>query len=189
MNGIFRDYSCPVETELLSGAALFISSAAKALPATDVWCILYPSLRHFMRSDIRSVEAPNILRSLKSPVSMSLFEACLSTESISCHKLPRHIYDFAMDWAMRIGNGNSQFWRSQRKSGTPKSENAKEAAASAARRGARGAIRITMKSEQDELQLNKLQQLGMSAPEEAKLVALRDYIAKAADAGNRWDKQ
>lgn len=51
------------------GAALFISSAAKALPATDVWCILYPSLRHFMRSDIRNVEAPNILKALKSPVS------------------------------------------------------------------------------------------------------------------------
>lgn len=88
-----------------------------------------------------------------------------------------------MDWAMKMGN--SQFWRSQRKSGTQKSENPKDAAVSAARRGARGAIRITMKSEQDELQLNKLQQLGMSAPEEAKLVALRDYIAKAADAGNR----
>lgn len=82
--------------------------------------------------------------------------------------------------------GNSQFWKSQRKSSASKTENPKEAAASAARRGARGAIRITMKSEQDEMQLNKLQQLGMSAPEEAKLVALRDYIAKCADAGNRY---
>lgn len=37
----------------------------------------------------------------------------------------------------------------------------------------------------DEIQLGKLEQLGMIASEEAKLIALRDYIAKSADAVNR----
>ena len=37
----------------------------------------------------------------------------------------------------------------------------------------------------DELQLGKLEQLGMSATEEAKLIALREYIAKHADAVTR----
>ena len=56
-------------TEFVEGAALFIASAAKALPITDVWCILYPSLKHFLRSDIRAVDVQSILKSLKSPVS------------------------------------------------------------------------------------------------------------------------
>ncbi|KAL5523732.1 hypothetical protein ACEPAG_7905 [Sanghuangporus baumii] len=144
------------------GASLFIASAAKALPTTDVWCILYPSLKHFLRSEIRSVEVQAILKALKSP-------------------LPRHIYDFALDWAMK--SGDSQFWKSQRKSAT-KIENPKDAAVAAARKSARGAIRITLKSEEDEIHLGKLEQLGMSASEEAKLIALRDYIAKSADAVN-----
>lgn len=60
-------------------------------------------------------------------------------------KLPRHIYDFAMDWAMKMGN--SQFWKSQRKTSI-RNENLKEAAMGAARRSTRGSIRITMKSEE-----------------------------------------
>ncbi|EJD02926.1 uncharacterized protein FOMMEDRAFT_123012 [Fomitiporia mediterranea MF3/22] len=144
------------------GASLFIASAAKALPTTDVWCILYPSLKHFLRSEIRTVDVQSILKALKSP-------------------LPRHIYDFALDWAMKMGN--SQFWKTPRKSST-KLDNPKEAAIAAARKSARGAIRITLKSEEDEIHLGKLEQLGMSALEEAKLVALRDYIAKSADAVN-----
>ncbi|THH10662.1 hypothetical protein EW145_g1172 [Phellinidium pouzarii] len=144
------------------GACLFIASAAKALPNTDVWCILYPSLKHFLRSELRAVDVRVIMKALKSP-------------------LPRHIYDFALDWAMRMGN--SQFWKVQRKSSV-KYDNPKEAAVAAARKGTRGSIRITVKSEEDEIQLGKLEQLGMSAPEEAKLIALRDYIAKSADAVN-----
>lgn len=46
-------------------------------------------------------------------------------------------------------------------------------------------VKVTNKYDRDELQLGKLEQLGMTAPEEAKLIALRDYIAKSADAVNR----
>ncbi|KAH8119146.1 hypothetical protein DFH11DRAFT_1838620 [Phellopilus nigrolimitatus] len=144
------------------GASLFIASASKALPTTDVWCILYPSLKHFLRSEIRSVDVKGIMMALKSP-------------------LPRHIYDFALEWAMRMGS--SQFWKSQRKT-SGKYDSPKEAAVASARKGSRASIRVTMKSEEDEIQLGKLQQLGMSAPEEAKLIALRDYISKSADAVN-----
>ncbi|KAI5119857.1 hypothetical protein M0805_000691 [Coniferiporia weirii] len=144
------------------GASLFIASATKALPTTDVWCILYPSLKHFLRSEVRSVDVRTVMKALKAP-------------------LPRHMYDFALDWAMKMGS--SQFWKTQRKSSL-KYDNPKEAAIAAARKGARGSIRITPKSEEDEIQLSKLGQLGMSAPEEAKLITLRDYIAKSADAVN-----
>ena len=52
----------------LSGAAAFIASAAKHLPPSDVWCILYPSLKHFLRSDVRDVDERSLLLNLKSPV-------------------------------------------------------------------------------------------------------------------------
>ena len=50
------------------GAAAFIAAAAKHLPPSDVWCILYPSLKHFLRSDVRSVDEKSLLIALKPPV-------------------------------------------------------------------------------------------------------------------------
>lgn len=143
------------------------------------------------------VDVRSIMKALKTPVSFLYRFLILSYWFYL--KLPRHIYDFALDWAMKMSN--SQFWKTQRKTST-RNETSKDAAVGAARRAARGSIRITMKSEEwvlistlilylskrhfrDEIQLGKLEQLGMIASEEAKLIALRDYIAKSADAVNR----
>ena len=48
-----------------AGAAAFIASAAKHLPPSDVWCILYPSLEHFLRSDVRDVDDKSLLLAMK----------------------------------------------------------------------------------------------------------------------------
>lgn len=53
---------------LLIGAVAFIAIAAKHLPSTDVWCILYPSLRHFLRSDVKVIDEQSLLTALKPPV-------------------------------------------------------------------------------------------------------------------------
>ena len=50
------------------GATAFIAEAAKRLPQSDVWCILYPSLRFYLRSDIRDVTSTSLLTALKPPV-------------------------------------------------------------------------------------------------------------------------
>lgn len=50
------------------GAAAFIAASAKHLPASDVWCILYPSLRHFLRSDMKTIDEQSLLTAMKSPV-------------------------------------------------------------------------------------------------------------------------
>jgi phosphoinositide-3-kinase regulatory subunit 4 len=52
-----------------SGAASFIAAAAKCLPQSDVWCILYPSLRHLLRSDVKEIEEQSLLSAMKPPVS------------------------------------------------------------------------------------------------------------------------
>jgi phosphoinositide-3-kinase, regulatory subunit 4 len=92
----------------------------------------------------------------------------------------------------------SSFWKAPRRI-APKSESPRESII-AARKGlatsARGKSEecvphttITFGASlaflRDETQLGKLRQLGMSSGEEAKLLAMRDYIAKLADAISR----
>ncbi|KAI0753275.1 hypothetical protein C8Q80DRAFT_1096117 [Daedaleopsis nitida] len=131
-------------------AAAFIASAAKHLPPSDVWCILYPSLRHFLRSDVREVDEKTLLLAMKAPLSRQIFES-------------------AVQWAMKADK--TQFWRSHRamKSESPRESMATVRSGSAASRA---------RSEEDEAQISKLQQLGMNSTEEAKLVAMKDYVVK-----------
>ena len=56
--------------ELLAAAA-FITTAAEHLPPSDIWCILYPSLRHFLKSDVVKIDEQSILSAMKRPVSFS----------------------------------------------------------------------------------------------------------------------
>ncbi|OCH92765.1 hypothetical protein OBBRIDRAFT_886008 [Obba rivulosa] len=136
------------------GAAAFIASAAKQLPSSDVWCILYPTLKYFLRSDIREVDERSLLIALKPP-------------------LPRQIFDAAVLWAQKAEKTN--FWRSHRsiKSESPKDSLATVRSSSSGNRA---------RTDEDEVQIAKLQQLGMSSVEEAKLMAMRDYILKLARA-------
>ncbi|KAI0822421.1 hypothetical protein BC628DRAFT_1429686 [Trametes gibbosa] len=137
------------------GAAAFIASAAKHLPPSDVWCILYPSLRHFLRSDVQDVDEKSLLLAMK-------------------HSLSRQVFDAAVQWAMKADK--TSFWRSHR---TAKIESPRESMATV-RQSGNTASRA--RSEEDETQLAKLQQLGMTSVEEAKLMAMRDYILKLARA-------
>ncbi|EED79789.1 predicted protein [Postia placenta Mad-698-R] len=138
------------EGKNLLGAAAFIASAAKHLPPSDVWCILYPSLKHFLRSDVRDVDERSLLLMLK-------------------HPLSRQVFDAAVQWAMK--SDKSSFWRSHRSS---KPESPRDSLATVRQSSYRS------RSEEDESQMTKLQQLGMTPTEESKLMAMRDYILKLA---------
>ncbi|KAF7343436.1 hypothetical protein MVEN_01776300 [Mycena venus] len=139
------------------GAAAFIVSAASHLPTSDVWCILYPSLRHFLKSDIVVIDEQSLLTAMKPPLS-------------------RQVFDAAVQWAMKAEK--STFWRGQRRI-TSKTESPRESVVSLRKTGT---ISRNPKSDEDEAQLSKLQQLGMTSTEEAKLLAMRDYILKLANA-------
>ncbi|RPD52474.1 ARM repeat-containing protein [Lentinus tigrinus ALCF2SS1-7] len=137
------------------GAAAFIASAAKHLPPSDVWCILYPSLRHLLRSDVREVDERTLLMVLKPPLDRKIFEA-------------------GVQWAMKADKTN--FWRSHR---STKSESPRESMASVRQSGTPSS---RVRSEEDEAQISRLQQLGMTSTEENKLQAMRDYVVKLARA-------
>ncbi|KAI9511419.1 ARM repeat-containing protein, partial [Russula earlei] len=141
-------------TWIRQGATAFIASAAKNLPSSDVWGILYPSLKHFLRSDVRDVDEYSLLTSLKPP-------------------LNRQVFDAALQWAMKADK--TYFWRGHKK---PTKLESPHDSVAAIRRVAS----TRMKTDEDESHLAKLRQLGMTSTEEAKLVAMRDYIMKLANA-------
>lgn len=60
-------------------AAGFIAAAAKNLPTSDVWCILYPSLRSSLRSDIVTLDEDSILNALSPPVSCTTLRGRLTS--------------------------------------------------------------------------------------------------------------
>ncbi|KAF8065194.1 hypothetical protein FPV67DRAFT_1501752 [Lyophyllum atratum] len=140
------------------GAAAFIASAAHHLPPSDVWCILYPSLRHFLKCDVVGIDEHSLLLAMKPP-------------------LPRRILDAAVQWAMK--SDKTSFWRGPRRN-SAKVESPRESVISVRKSGNSTITRN--KSEEDEANLNKLQQLGMTPSEESKLLAMRDYILKLANA-------
>ncbi|KAI0088224.1 hypothetical protein BDY19DRAFT_994141 [Irpex rosettiformis] len=143
------------------GATAFIAAAAKRLPASDVWCILYPSLKHFLRSDIREVDERSLLVAMKP-------------------QLPRHIFDAATEWAKKAEK--SPFWRTHRPT---RSESPRASLATVKPSG--GGLRS--KSDDDEIHLGKLQQLGMTQSDENKLMAMREFLPKLAENKSNFESR
>lgn len=50
------------------GAAGFVAKAASQLPPSDIWCIIYPTIRPALRSDIVTLDEDSILSALVAPV-------------------------------------------------------------------------------------------------------------------------
>ncbi|KAJ7865275.1 hypothetical protein B0H13DRAFT_2067981, partial [Mycena leptocephala] len=108
-------------------------------------------------SDIVVIDEQSLLTAMKPPLS-------------------RQVFDAAVQWAMKAEK--STFWRGQRRI-TTKTESPRESVVSLRKTGT---ISRNPKTDEDEAQLSKLQQLGMTSTEETKLLAMRDYILKLANA-------
>ncbi|KAF8336386.1 uncharacterized protein EI90DRAFT_3144677 [Cantharellus anzutake] len=144
------------------GAVAFITSAAKHLPVTDVWCILYPSLRPLLRSDIKSINDQSLLSRLKP-------------------NLSRTIFDAAVTWAMK--SDDSLFWNPQiaRK---PTKFDMTSASASLTHKP-KSSRSGEPKTKEDEMQIERLDQMGMPPGDETKIAILRDYILKLSQSIQR----
>lgn len=62
---------CHPNAWIRNAAVGFISSSVKHLPKTDLWCIIYPMIRPFLRSDIGQVNEESLLQNTATPVSKS----------------------------------------------------------------------------------------------------------------------
>ncbi|WVR03468.1 hypothetical protein IAU60_000459 [Kwoniella sp. DSM 27419] len=57
------------------GTVGFIAAAARNLPPTDVWCILYPHIRPMLQGDVKALDEQSILAALVPPVARSTLVA------------------------------------------------------------------------------------------------------------------
>ncbi|CAG8479194.1 448_t:CDS:10 [Funneliformis mosseae] len=146
------------------GAIAFIASAAKLLPSTDVWCIVYPIIRPFLQADIAEITELQLLENVKEPI-------------------PRSIFDAAVSWASKATK--SSFWKSAKERKANRVATATLPGSSSvtnllSRRTSTLAVNTgkVNKSEEDEKYLEKMRNIGMTPEDEEKIAAMRDYIYK-----------
>ncbi|KAI8066486.1 hypothetical protein BC940DRAFT_368091 [Gongronella butleri] len=176
--GIISPLVCHPNIWIRYGAIGFIASATKHLPQTDRWCIIYPLLKPFLRSDIAEISEECLLENVKTPI-------------------PRQVYEQAIAWAAKA-SPRSVFWKALRdKKGqlqhpaaaTPSSPSSPPANKSGARNSLirQGSlfnnfipIDELARPQEDEDNLQRLRQIGMTIEDEAKLVQMREYIFKVS---------
>lgn len=66
--GIIWPLMCHPNVWIRDGAIGFVSSTVKHLSKTDLWCIVYPMIRPFLRSDIAEINEQTLLENVETPV-------------------------------------------------------------------------------------------------------------------------
>ncbi|RUS22693.1 hypothetical protein BC937DRAFT_87736 [Endogone sp. FLAS-F59071] len=92
--GIIVPLLCHPSTWIRYGTVAFVASAAKLLPPTDVWCIIYPLVRPFLKADVAEISELSLMSNVKSP-------------------LPRQVFDQSIAWASKSTH-RSVFWKQAR---------------------------------------------------------------------------
>lgn len=153
---------------LRHAAAAFLVAAAKQVDATDLWAIVYPSIRPLLKSELANIAQTSLLEAAKAP-------------------LARHLLQASLAWA--VSADKTAFWK-------PDSETASRAgladwlgaeglALIGDVRNRRGLNRQLPRSEEDDGFMDKLRASGLQQDDEVKLLALRDHIWKLSRRPNR----
>jgi len=151
-------------------SAFIISTASTQVSTTDLWALVYPSIRPLLRCDIHTLEASNLLFAVQTPLS-------------------REVLHKAVQWASR--SKSSKFWKSSVLDSKSKSDMNLKAGLSnglgfegigmmAGRKGQAVTKTPIPRSEEDDAYLDNLRSSGLNEDDEVKLVGLREYIARLA---------
>lgn len=137
-------------------AAMFIASSTIFLSTADAQCIVLPLIRPYLKSDVRDFSELRLLDTLKKP-------------------LPRPVLDLATTWALKVDRGI--FWRSapQEKTFSFGSTN-HTIPTTSGKDVMQHALSKIPKNEEDEQWITRLRTQGLTAEDEFKLLALREYI-------------
>lgn len=137
-------------------AAHFVSAATTYLSAADIHSIILPLIKPYLKVLPSNLSELKLLDSLKKPIS-------------------RLVLDMAYSWATNTGKG--VFWKSAQQQRTFSFGLSDDAIPSISGKelGPKALSRIP-KNDEDDQWLKKLRNAGMSADDEFKLVALREYI-------------
>lgn len=161
--GAVAGFLCHPNHWLRTASALVVATAAEQLPTTDVWAVVYPSVRPLLRADIHRMDTLSLLQFAKSPLSRPVMEG-------------------AVQWAARVNT--TGFWKpppeAKGRAGLGNGLGAEGVGLLAGRKGRAVSKTAIQRSEEDDGYLDKLRMLGLGADDEIKLVGLRDYLSKLA---------
>ncbi|OAP64816.1 hypothetical protein AYL99_00788 [Fonsecaea erecta] len=156
--GIAARFSVHPSIWVRESAIQFIVLSAKYISAADQYCIVLPIIQPFLKGPISALTEERILDNLKRP-------------------LPKIVFDSAANWAAR--KGNSLFWTAaSRDGGLTLSDPSTPQNPSALTKRLLTRIPPSQKDKDDQISLESLRNLGMTADDEIKLLALREYILK-----------
>ncbi|KAJ5894840.1 hypothetical protein N7495_006531 [Penicillium taxi] len=129
-----------------------VVKSTKFLSVADIYSILTPLIRPFLKVEIVGFTEVEIYDALKRPIS-------------------RNIFDMAFTWASKTDKGI--FWKSASRDGA---FSLSEPGSQAFRAARPLSLNAQPKNEEDDQWLSRLRNLGMSSEDEPKLIALKDYI-------------
>ncbi|GAM90147.1 hypothetical protein ANO11243_081870 [Dothideomycetidae sp. 11243] len=136
--------------------AQFIASVASQLSYADFRSLIEPLIRPVLKIDIADAEEATLLDAFKKP-------------------LPRSVMDLAKVWATRTEKGT--FWKPAQKA---KSFSFDASSNKSLMDMYRGVTILSptksMKNDEDDQWMSRLRNAGMRSEDEAKLIALRDYL-------------
>ncbi|KAK5274507.1 Serine/threonine-protein kinase [Exophiala xenobiotica] len=139
-------------------AVQFIVLSARYISAADQYCIVLPMIQPFLKSRTHIISEERILDNLKRP-------------------LPKIVFDAAVNWAAR--KGNSLFWTAASRDGAlTLSDSATPQNPSVLTMRLLTRIPPSQKDKEDQTSLETLKNLGMTADDEIKLLALREYMLR-----------
>ncbi|EEQ35037.1 Serine/threonine-protein kinase [Microsporum canis] len=138
-------------------AVSFVVDATTFLSATDKYCIVSPLVRPFLKTNTTDISTAQIFDALKKP-------------------LPKNVFDMLLVWATNVDKG--LFWKAVAQDGTfslggsniPKLRH----------RGVGSSLSNMPRNEEDDQWLSRLRNIGLTQENEAKFLALREYIWRVA---------
>ncbi|PHH64615.1 hypothetical protein CDD81_4226 [Ophiocordyceps australis] len=143
-------------------AAEFLAMSAKYLDASDVQCVLMPSIKAYLRvATLPDLDELTILDALKAPLSRAVFEQ-------------------AVAWATQAERG--LFWKPLQEAPSLSLGSCPGPAGRPSRDLHQDCLSKVGRNDEDNQWLEKLRNLGLKADDEVKLVALAEYIWRTSRA-------
>jgi phosphoinositide-3-kinase, regulatory subunit 4 len=140
-------------------AAMFLSASTLFLSDADNHCVILPLLRPYLKASISDFSEIGLLDTLKKP-------------------LPRPVLELALTWATKTDRG--VFWKPVHQLRTFSFGSASHTTTISAKDLAPNALSKVVRNDEDEQWFGKLRNMGMTADDEFKLLALREYIWRTA---------
>lgn len=140
-------------------AAMFLASSSKFLSKADALCIFLPLIRPYLKTPVYEFSELQLLNSLKRP-------------------LPRSAFSLAVDWAGKVEKGI--FWKPAHQAQTFSFPTTQAIPTTFGKDLALPSLSRIPKNEEDEQWLARLRSMGMTADDDFKLLALREYIWRMA---------